>query len=79
MEQQKNIYTNNVWAIDEFFNPNTGKFSLMVYSDECSVVDYPIRYSANKYGWDWPERIPERIKKVAKTIIESDEKYQPIY
>jgi len=74
-QEKKQVYTNGTWSIMEVYNENIKAFELHIFSDECAVYDTMIRYSANKYGFDYADRIPEKIRSIAKKICESDAKY----
>jgi len=72
---RKKLFDNGTWAIDEVFNKNHGKYDLHIYSDEMSIYDTMIRYGHNNYAFDYADRIPDKIRSIAKRISETDEKY----
>lgn len=71
----KIVFSNGTWNIKEVYNDNIKAWQLDIYSDECAVYDTMIRYKANKYGFDYADRIPDKIRSIAKQIAETDTKY----
>ena len=71
----KIVFSNGTWNIKEVYNDNIKAWELHIYSDECAVYDSMIRYSKYRYGFDYPDRIPEKIRTIAKQIAETDTKY----
>ena len=45
---------------------------VMVYSEydrQNDYIDYPIMYENGSFGWDNPERVPEHVKSVVRSIM----------
>lgn len=72
---EKIVFDNGTWTIKEVYNDNIKAWQLDIYSDECAVYDTMIRYEAYHYGFDYADRIPDKIRSIAKQIAETDKKY----
>ena len=35
---------------------------VITFKDNTQHVDYPVQYMDGSFGWDFPERVPERVK-----------------
>ena len=56
------LFNDELWSIEQYFNPNVGKPSLIVASDDPPLIDYPILYDNGNIAWNYPEKVPAYIK-----------------
>jgi hypothetical protein len=58
----KVLFQNSKYSIEQYVNCNTGLENIVVIKDQ-TFTDFPIMYSDNSLGFDFPEKLPEYIKK----------------
>jgi len=61
-ETKNTIFRNKSWHV--YIGDYHGGRAVVVESQTHAFVDYPIMYRDGTLAWDFPERIPDYIKKV---------------
>lgn len=62
------LYNNGQWRISAIRAAN-GVLCLFVESLKSGFCDYPIQYTTGQIAYDYPERIPQYVKRTVKSLL----------